>query len=512
MTDSTPSIPFMDDAQRAAARKVILFTAFLDVLGFSLIIPQLAVYAAQFGATPQITGVLASMYSMMGFLFTPFWGRLSDRVGRRPVLLYSIFGTAVGYVFFAFANALPWLFAARIIDGITGGNISTAQAYLSDITEPEDRAKNFGFFGAIFGIAFAIGPLIGSALTHLPGIWGGNFGLGMFAAVLSLLNWALAVKFLPETLSPEVRARNLAGDANKKQGLINFSGFERALKVPRLNTVIVIGFLATAAFATIQGTYALFILKDYTRPLVQREIRQNPPAAIARARTLHEAERTSRPAAMVGAGEGASSTDNSADATTPYPTSLGGDFDLPGVPAPQGYTWRHIEKLIVRPESARLVGTIFGIIGILSLVVQGGLIRPLQKRVSELSLVLSGTFIMAIGLMATAGVEKILPHIVWGQFLSCAILTLGNGLATPVLTSLVSQLAPEAERGELMGVYQSTQSLGRIVGPNLGGFLFGAVAAGAPFLAGGVIMLASCALAFGLRGAIAPQLTADERG
>ncbi|HEX8465936.1 MAG TPA: MFS transporter [Abditibacterium sp.] len=510
MTSSpSPPTPFLNDAQRAAARKVILFTAFLDILGFSIIIPQLPVYATQFGATPQMTGVLASVYSLMGFLFTPFWGRLSDRVGRRPVLIYSIFGTALSFILFAFASSLPWLFAARILDGITGANISTAQAYLSDITEPAERAKNFGFFGAIFGIAFAIGPLIGSALTHLPGAWGGNLGLGVFSATLSFLNWALAVRFLRETLSPEMRAQNEALNAQNKRGLINFSGFSRALAMPKLNRVIVIGFLATAAFATIQGTYALFILKDYTRPLVQREIRDNPSAAIARARKLREAEQETR--STLSLGEGASGPDISADATAPYPASMGGDFGLKSTPAPAGYSWRHIEKLIVRPETARQVGTIFGIIGLLSLVVQGGLIRPLQKRVSEVSLVLAGTLIMAIGLVSTAAMQELLPGVMWGQYLAACILTLGNGLATPVLTSLVSQLAPDNERGEILGVFQSVQSLGRIVGPNLGGFLFGAVASGAPFVAGGAIMMVSFFLAFRLRGVVAPG-KAEARG
>jgi MFS family permease len=490
----------MDDAQRSAARKVILFTAFLDVLGFSIIIPQLAVYAAQFGASPQMTGVLASIYSMMGFLFTPFWGRLSDRKGRRPILLYSIFGTSLSYILFAFAHSLPLLFAARTLDGITGANISTAQAYLSDITAPEERSKNFGFFGAIFGIAFAIGPLIGSALTHLPGTWGGNLGLGMFSAFLSFINWLLAVRFLPETLSPAIRKQNAVNDAEKGHPLINFSGFGRALAIPRLNTIIVIGFLATAAFATIQGTYALFVLKDYTRPLVQQEIKSDPQGAIARAKALSQAEVSApRPFAV---GEGSESAAAPEDVTTPYPRELGGDFDFKGAPAPEGYTWRHIEKLIVRPESARLVGYIFGVIGVLSLIVQGGLIRPLQKRFSEMSLVLMGTFIMAIGLISTSLISGIIPHAIWGQFLTAGILTLGNGLATPVLTSMVSQLSPEAERGEMMGIYQSTQSLGRIVGPNLGGFLFGAVSSGAPFIAGGIIMLASFGLASKLRNAI----------
>ena len=493
MSSAPPFSSHLSDAQRKRASYVILFTAFLDVLGFSIIIPQLAVYAAQFGASPAMTGLLASVYSMMGFLFTPFWGRLSDRIGRRPVLLYSIFGTAIGYVFFAFASSLWFLFASRIIDGITGGNIGTAQAYLSDITPPKERAKNFGLFGATFGIAFAIGPLIGSALTHLPGMWGGNLGLGAFSGGLALLNWALALKFLRETL-PEGTRRKAEENKGNKRSLL--AGFEQALKIPKLNQAIVIGFLATAAFATIQGTYALYILKEYTRPLVQNEIRQNPQATAARAEKLRSAERSTAP---MPATEGAPAVAD--DPAKPYPKSLGGDFTFDGATAPDGLSWREVEKLIVRPESARLIGYIFGVIGILSLIVQGGLIRPLQKIFGEVPLVLAGTFIMACGLMSVSLVENLLPHIIWGQYLACGILTLGNGIATPVLTSLVSQYAPENERGELLGIYQSTQSLGRIVGPNLGGVLFGSIAAGAPFIAGGFIMLGACALALRLRNA-----------
>ncbi len=485
------SSPFSDEARRRASY-VILFTAFLDVLGFSIIIPQLAVYAAQFGATPAMTGFLASVYSMMGFLFTPFWGRLSDRIGRRPVLIYSIFGTAVSYAIFAFASSLSFLFASRIIAGITGGNIGTAQAYLSDITPPEERAKNFGLFGATFGIAFAIGPLIGSALTHLPGVWGGNLGLGAFSCGLSLLNWLLAIKFLRETL-PEATRKNAQANKNNKRSFL--TGFVRALKIPKLNEAIVIGFLATAAFATIQGTYALYILKEYTRPLVQSEIRQNPQATAARAQQLRSAERQTAP---MPATEGAPAASD--DLTKPYPQSLGGDFTFDGATSPQGLSWREVEKLLVRPESARLISYIFGVIGVLSLIVQGGLIRPLQKKFGEIPLVLAGTFIMAVGLISVSIVEQLIPHIIWGQYLACGILTLGNGLATPVLTSLVSQYAPENERGELLGIYQSTQSLGRIVGPNLGGILFGSIAAGAPFIAGGIIMLGAGFLAFRLRG------------
>ena len=113
-----------DDAHLAGAKRVVLLTVFLDILGFGIIIPQLAVYAAQYSATPEQIGMLASSYSAMQFLFAPFWGRLSDRIGRRPILVWSIFGTALGYVLFAYSGSLWMLFAARIVDGITGANIS----------------------------------------------------------------------------------------------------------------------------------------------------------------------------------------------------------------------------------------------------------------------------------------------------------------------------------------------------------------------------------------------------
>jgi len=495
---------WMDDAARQRAKFTILFTAFLDILGFSIIIPQLAVYASQFGAQAWQTGLLSSVYSMMSFVSTPIWGGLSDRYGRRPILLVSIFGTSMGYIVFALANSLPFLFLARIVDGTTGGNISTAQAYLTDITPPAERSKTFGLFGATFGVAFAIGPLIGSALTHLPGQWGGNFGLGMFSMALGFLNFALAARFLPETLSPQIRAAN----QQKPRSPSPIKGYIRTLSIPRLNTVVVIGLLATTAFATIQGIYALYILKDYSRPLVQRDIARDPQAAVARAITLAGAERNTKTIAASGAGEGGGLVSSTSDdVTTPYDGSLGGDYLGPGgVPSPEGYSWRHIEKLLVRPESARLVGQIFGVIGVLSLLIQGGLMRTLPKRVGEVPLVILGTIIMAVGLLTVSLMSRIAPQQVWGQFVAAAILTLGNGLSTPVLTSLVSQLSPENERGEVLGVYQSTQSLGRIIGPNLGGLVFGAIGSTAPFFFGAAIMFVATALATRLRGVAGTRL------
>ncbi|BCM93229.1 tetracycline resistance protein, class C [Abditibacteriota bacterium] len=507
MSDSSSSAPassapieWMDASARQKAKYTILLTAFLDILGFSIIIPQLAVYAAQFGAHPWMIGLLASVYSMMGFLFTPVWGSLSDKYGRRPILLISIFGTAMGYIAFALAHSLPLLFLARIIDGITGGNISTAQAYLSDITPPQERSKNYGLFGATFGIAFAIGPLIGSAMTHLPGAWGGNFGLGMFSMTLGLINLALAAKFLPETLSPQIRAANQAKPPSPNP----ISGYVKTLSIPRLNTIVLIGLLATTAFATIQGTYAVYILKEYTRPLVQQDIARNPQAAIAQAQKLESADQSTAPTLASGEGDAAIASD---DVTAPYDKSLGGDYQGPPSSSqtslPVGLSWRHVEKLLVRPESARVVGNIFGVIGLLSLFIQGGLMRKLPQKVGEVPLVIIGTAIMALGLLSVTLVSHLLPHQVWGQYLASAILTLGNGLSTPVLTSLASQFAPEAERGEILGVFQSVQSLGRILGPNIGNLALGFISAGAPFVTGALIMLVAAVMALQLR-AIAP--------
>jgi MFS transporter, DHA1 family, tetracycline resistance protein len=275
-----------DAAHLAVAKRVVFFTIFLDILGFGIIIPQLAIYAAQYSATPEQIGLLASAYSAMQFLFAPFWGRLSDRIGRRPVLVWSIFGTGLGYIVFAFSGSLWMLFAARIIDGITGANISTAQAYLSDVTAPKDRAKTFAMFGAIFGIGFAFGPPLGGFLSNLPAPWGGNLGLGLFAALLSFVNFALAMIRLPETLTPETIAANAARQKEQggKYSIINVRGFRRAFGIPNLRRVIITAFIGTLAFATLQGTYTTFVLVRYARPEAQAAMQADPVASVAKAR------------------------------------------------------------------------------------------------------------------------------------------------------------------------------------------------------------------------------------
>ena len=502
--DSPASSPLSPELlrHREMAKRIVLFTVFLDILGFGIIIPQLGIYAAQFGARPEMVGLLASSYSAMQFLFAPLWGRLSDRIGRRPILIWSIFGTALGYIVFAFSNALPWLFAARILDGITGANISTAQAYLSDVTDAKDRAKTYGMFGAIFGIGFAVGPMIGALLSHLPGAWGGNLGIGLFTAALGFLNWALALKYLPETLTPEVRAANAARHANQKaEGgkwqILNVDGYKRAFAIPGLDRVLVIGFISILAFATMQGTFTLFIIKQYVRPETQTFIQANPQAAIAEAQKHLTATQSTQ---LVASEDGAPSPEG--DLNKPFSASMGGDFEPQNLGAPpEGLSWRRIEKVLVQPRASQAVGWIFATIGIIVIIVQGTMISKLQKRFGQLPMIVVGTLMLAAGLALVP-----IPHTFLGQFPVVALIAIGNSISAPILTALVSMLAPEAERGEVIGVFQSTQSLGRIFGPLLGGFLFDRFSPGAPYFAGACIMFVAFILSCGLGRVCASHL------
>lgn len=495
MTDGTsPPLKF-DDAHLAAAKRVVLLTVFLDILGFGIIIPQLAIYAAQYSATPAQIGLLASSYSVMQFLFAPFWGKLSDRVGRRPVLVWSIFGTGLGYILFAYSGSLWMLFAARILDGITGANISTAQAYLSDVTAPKDRTKTFALFGALFGIGFALGPPIGGFIANLPAPWGGNFGLGLFAAALSFMNWGMALVRLPETLTVEARRTNAERQAtqNGRFSILNVDAFQRALSIPTLRRVIVTSFIGTLAFATLQGTYTTFVMVRYARPKVQQEMKANTDSSVEKARRY--ASQSEKSQGTVGHGEGGAPI-AALEGDLPLDKDLGGDFTL-DKPAPAGFSWRQIEKTLVRHETTSMVTSIFFTIGLLALLIQGGLSRPnspLRKRFSDIDLILAGTLLVALALVLVP-----LPHNFSWQYSSAALMAIGNSISGPIFQALVSLLAPEAERGEVMGVYQSTQSLGRILGPQMGGILF-AFSPGLPYFAGAAIMMISFWVALGLRG------------
>src|SRR2546427_11960105 len=178
---------------------VIFFTVLIDLIGFGIVLPILPVYALKFGAQGIGYGALVFVFSAMQFLATALLGRLSDRIGRRPILLTTMVINAVGYVLFAFAPSYPALFVARVISGFASGNISAAQAYMADITTPAERARGMGVIGAAVGIGFVLGPLLGG----LAGPFLGHLAPRLIAAGLSVVNFFSASALPPESAPGE---------------------------------------------------------------------------------------------------------------------------------------------------------------------------------------------------------------------------------------------------------------------------------------------------------------------
>jgi DHA1 family tetracycline resistance protein-like MFS transporter len=229
---------------------VIFTTVFIDLVGFGIVIPVLPFYAegTAFNATPRTVGLLFASYSVMQLIFSPILGGLSDKHGRRPVLLLSIIGTGIGFLILGLAKTITMLFIGRILDGITGGNISTAQAYIADITTEENRAKGMGLIGAAFGLGFIFGPAIGGILSR----WGIHVPF-FFAAALCFANAMLLYFTLPETVTADHPAKNLAGARSLRQ-------VGRALKQPKLAFVLVIYFLFIVAFSIMTTSFSLYTM------------------------------------------------------------------------------------------------------------------------------------------------------------------------------------------------------------------------------------------------------------
>ena len=230
---------------------VILTTVFIDLVGFGIVIPVLPFYAegTQFNATPRTVGLLFASYSIMQLIFSPILGSLSDKYGRRPVLLISIIGTGIGFLVLGFAQTLAMLFVGRILDGITGGNISTAQAYIADITTKENRASGMGLIGAAFGVGFVFGPAIGGILSR----WGIQVPF-LFAAGLCFANAVLLYFRLPETVTPQHPAKNRAARGR------GFTQLFDSLKQPRLAFVLTIYFLFVVSFSIMTTSFSLYTM------------------------------------------------------------------------------------------------------------------------------------------------------------------------------------------------------------------------------------------------------------
>ena len=354
---------------------VIFITVFIDLVGFGIVIPVLPYYAegTRFGATPREVGLLFASYSVMQLVFAPVLGRLSDKYGRRPILLISLLGTSLGFLILGFASTLWMLFLGRIIDGISGGNISTAQAYIADVTTKEDRAKGMGLIGAAFGLGFVFGPAIGGILSR----WGINVPF-LFAGGLALANAILLYFTLPETVTADHPARVSAARGRGWKQLLE------ALGQRQLAFVLTIYFLSIVAFSIMTASFSLFMM-----------------------------------------------------------------FRL-------GYDPWHS-------------GWIFAFVGVVSAIIQGGLIGRLVKRFGEPALVIAGGFLFSISLFVSPFVTAAMGLL--GILSVGALSSIGNALTAPSLTSLASKSASAAEQGSVLGVTQSVASVARAVGPSIAAVL-----------------------------------------
>ncbi len=236
----------------------IILVVFIDLLGFSLIIPLLPYYAQTFNASDTVIGLLLASYAAAQLIGAPLLGRASDRFGRRPILLISIFGTFLGFLLFGFAESLTMLFASRILQGLTGGNLSVAQAYITDVTDAKSRNRGLGMIGAAFGLGFIIGPAVGGLLSNI------SYSVPAFVASgLSFINLLLIAFWLPESLTVDRRAQ-----LTQRKPALSFSALLQALKHPLTGPLLITRFLYSLAFVILQSIFSLFALKRFNMSVV----------------------------------------------------------------------------------------------------------------------------------------------------------------------------------------------------------------------------------------------------
>ena len=374
---------------------IIFITVFIDLVGFGIIIPLLPFYAESFGANAFTIGLLGTSFSLMQFVFSPIWGRWSDKIGRKPIILVGLLGSCVSYVTMALAGSLVLLFVARIIGGIAGANVATAQAYIADITTPEDRAQGMGLMGTAFGLGFIFGPAIGGLLSRVSPetpMW--------FAAALCLGNFVAAWFLLPES--------RRATDSTKALG--RMEAFRHAMHKPTLLLVLALYFIVTMAFSAFEATFALFSEARF------------------------------------------------------------------------GYT-------------AASIGFLFAFIGAVLAIVQGVLVGRVVKRVGERTLIPLAILLISISIGMLPFVWNV-PALLVALF----FLAVGMGFNSPSLSSMVSKLSDADDQGGTLGLASSLASLGRVVGPASGGYLYDAYGMTTPYVSSAALMFFAVVISFvGLR-------------
>lgn len=348
----------------------IFLIVFIDLLGFGIILPLLPFIAQKYQATPLIIGLLTASYSFFQFISAPILGKLSDRYGRKKLLIISQTGSMIGFLILALANNILLLFLARIIDGITGGNISIAQAYISDITTKDNRARGMGLIGAAFGLGFIFGPALGGLLSKI------SFALpALVAAFISSITIFTTKLFLQETVDIKKTSYSPKTGFSKKNLI-------KILKKSPINLLIIIFFGVNLAFSSFQSIISLYTEKKFNF----------------------------------------GPTEN---------------------------------------------GWIFTYIGILVVIVQLKIMPSIVKKIKEAKTMKIGLGLLSLGfLLITIYKQPIF------LLISLTLIPFGNGFFNPTIQALVSENIPKEEYGEILGVMQSSGSIGRILGPVIAGELF----------------------------------------
>ena len=416
---------------------ILASTLFLDLLGFGLIIPLIPVYILHYGGKPWVGGALLASFSTMQFIFSPIWGRLSDKIGRRPLILLSLIGSAISFVAFGFAPNLAVLFVARVAAGIlSAASLPVAQAYIADVTPPEKRASGMAVLGAAFGLGFVCGPALGGVLGSVT-----VFGLraiqtpALFAACLCAVNFLWAFFALPESHTDRSETT-----AAKAIGVLDvFPAIQRALSNPQISAQLWVFTFATFAFTAVEASFSWLILLRFHDVL------------------LHNAQ-------------------------TAWAAGHAGQA------LPAAMTQEMLEKAQTRATSV-----IFVIVGVTSLFVQGAVIGGLARKIGENKLVMFGSAILAATLLGIA-----LAPTFWVLWITAAGLAIGSGVMNSSLSALITDAAPPNERGSLSGTQQGLGSLARMIAPPINNYMVG-VDTKIPFLSSFVMMLVAFGLSTRLK-------------
>lgn len=238
---------------------IIFLTVFIYLLGFGIVIPIIPIISTQFGASPFQIGLLMSIYSLMQFIFSPFWGQLSDKYGRRPILLTCLAGEVFSYLFFAQAKNIEMLFFARIMSGFFGASISTASAYISDITPANERSKGMALVGAAFGLGFLFGPAIGGGLT----IWATHISTDPFFKTSFSAYWVSGLCFFTFLFAYKNLKETLKKELNPMPKLSRFQALTKYFSLPTVGPLVFVFFLSSFAMSMMEATLVLFMKRKF---------------------------------------------------------------------------------------------------------------------------------------------------------------------------------------------------------------------------------------------------------